>query len=143
MTTRAPRIYIAGAMNSVGGNLNFPLFDWCAEQLRKTGCIVFSPADHAREVLGSQEKIFAMDKHAMKAVRKTLIKYEINWIIDNADHVVLLPNWEKSKGATAERAAALAVDIPVHETPGVVLMMDAEGMHDFAKRELVIAEIVE
>jgi Domain of unknown function (DUF4406) len=120
-----PSVYIAGPMDSVGGNFNFPLFDHIAERLRASGCFVFSPADHAREVLGPEEKIFAMDKATIRAVRKTLLKYELGWIIDNADFVLMLPGWESSRGATAERTVALAVDIPVRECPNTVLPVDS------------------
>jgi Domain of unknown function (DUF4406) len=135
MTTNGPHVYIAGPMDSVGGNYNFPLFDYVASGLRAMNCTVFSPADHAREVLGPQEKIFAMDKVAIKAVRKSLIKYEINWIIDNANFVFMLPGWERSEGAKAERQAAIAVGIPVHEAKHSISLMqsDDEWTSDFCK----------
>jgi hypothetical protein len=108
-------------MNSVGGNFNFPLFDFVAMRLRDANCEVFSPADHAREVIGSLEEIQKLDKKTMAAKRKTMLKDEIIWIIDNADYVLLLPGWERSSGATAERAVALAVDIPVQQVPNTIV----------------------
>ena len=115
-------IYIAGPMTGVGGNFNFPLFDHVAGRLRGTKkCFVFSPADLARSTLGPLETIQKMDKKLLAKARKNLLKQELNWIIDNADFVLMLPGWERSSGATAERAVALALDIPVRDVPNVVL----------------------
>jgi hypothetical protein len=108
-------------MTSVGGNLNMPLFDFVSERLRAAGCEVFNPADHARSVLGSLEEIKKLDKKDMAEARKALLKDEIIWILDKADTVLMLPGWERSTGATAERAVALAVNIPVRDVPNIVM----------------------
>jgi hypothetical protein len=122
---KGARVYIAGPMNSVGGNFNFPLFDYVAERLRELNCVVFSPADHAREFIGPLEEIQKLDKKEMAAVRKVMLKDEICWIIDNADFVLMLPGWERSTGATAERAVALAIDIPVRNAPDMTQPVDS------------------
>jgi Domain of unknown function (DUF4406) len=114
--------YIAGPMASAGGNYNIPLFDHVAERLRSTGrCEVFNPAEYAIEQIGSLEKLMALGKIEMARRRREFLKYEINWIMDKADYVLMLPGWERSTGATAERAVALAFDIPVREVPTVFL----------------------
>jgi nucleoside 2-deoxyribosyltransferase len=128
--TDGPFVYIAGPMNSVGGNFNFPLFDFVSEKLTAAGCQVFSPADHARKIIGPLEDIQKLDKKTMAEMRKTLLKEEICWIIDKADFVIMLPSWERSSGAIAERAVALAVDKPVREAPGHILMLDDKEIHD-------------
>jgi hypothetical protein len=126
------RVYIAGGMDSVGGNFNFPLFDTIAEGLRAKGCEVFSPADHAREKLGSLEDIQKLDKKVLRQARQQLLRDEINWIIDDAQVMVMLPGWERSPGATAERAVALAfperIKIVEADTimPGLKLDVDIE-----------------
>lgn len=115
-------VYLAGPMASAGGNYNIPLFDHVAERLRSTGkCEVFSPAEYAIEQIGSLEKLMALGKIEMARFRRNALKYEINWIMDRADYVLMLPGWERSTGATAERAVALAFDIPVREVPTVFL----------------------
>jgi hypothetical protein len=128
--TAGPRVYIAGPMNSVGGNYNFPLFDFVNEKLTALGCEVFSPADQARKIIGPLETIQKLDKQEMKAFRKTLLKEEILWIIDHADFVVMLPGWERSPGAKLEREVAIGFDKPVREAPGHILMMDEQEIHD-------------
>lgn len=116
-------VYVAGPMESVGGNMNEPLFDYVTKQLRAQGCTVMNPAELTRELIGPISKLLAMSKEQRKETRKGLLAKELKWIIDNADQVVLLPGWEKSPGATAERATALAMNIPVHELPAEVSLM--------------------
>jgi nucleoside 2-deoxyribosyltransferase len=121
---RAMQIYIAGPMNSVGGNFNFPLFDHCAARLRAAGCEVFTPADHARKVIGTLEEIKKLDKKTMASLRKVMLKDELVWICENADLLLMLPGSHRSRGATAEQAVALALDIPVRDMPNIVLYPD-------------------
>lgn len=116
-------IYVAGGMESVGGNFNFPLFDFVTQQLRARGCTVMNPAELTREFIGPIDRLLAMSKEERKKTRKGLLAKELAWIINNADRVVLLPGWEKSPGATVERAVALAMGIPVHELPNEVSLM--------------------
>ena len=119
-------VYVAGPIESVGGNMNEPLFDYVAKQLRAKGCTVMNPWEVTRELVGSRAKVELMSKEDRADLRKVLLLKEIAWIINVADRVVLLPAWEKSLGATAERAVALAVNKPVHELPNEVsLMRDA------------------
>lgn len=40
---------------------------------------------------------------------------DLGWICAEADAVALLPGWERSKGATAERAAAVALGLEIIE----------------------------
>ena len=129
-------VYIAGPMSSVGGNYNIPLFDHVAERLRASGqCNVFNPAEYSINQVGSLEKLLKISKQEMTRLRRTWLHYEINWIMNNADYVLLLPGWERSTGATAERAVALAFDIPVRELPNTILSGDGpienfEGLLD-------------
>jgi len=109
-------------MESAGGNWNLPLFDYVAGKLREAGCEVFSPAEHLRAHHGSVEKILGFDKLTRKRVRKQGLSDEINWIMHHAQAVVLLPGWERSPGATAERAVALALDVQVRELDQNILI---------------------
>jgi hypothetical protein len=122
------KVYVAGPMSSVGGNFNFPLFDMIAAKLRAMGCEVFSPADYAREIIGPLEIIQKLDKIAAKRTRERLLREEILWIIDHAQIIVMLPGWERSTGATAERAVALAYGKRVVElgtlVPGLAIDID-------------------
>src|SRR4249920_1568357 len=93
------RVYIAGPMESVGGNMNEPLFDFVAKKLREQGCEVMSPPELTREVLGPISKLLEMSKEERKRTRRGFLAKELAWIVNNADVVLMLPNWEKSPGA--------------------------------------------
>lgn len=118
------RVYIAGPMESAGGNWNLPLFDYVAKKLREKGCEVYSPAEHLRDKHEFLENILAMDKLARKVARSMALKDEIIWIIDHAQLIFLLPGWERSPGAVAEHAIALACGVNVYESPNIVLPVD-------------------
>lgn len=115
------RIYLAGPMESAGGNWNMPLFDFVAKKLRAEGAEVFSPAEHLREAHGDLEGVLKLDKESRKVARRQALRDEILWVIDNAQMVLLLPGWERSPGASAERAVALACGIDVRETGTIIL----------------------
>jgi hypothetical protein len=116
-------IYIGGGMESVGGNWNEPLFDHVAKKLRARGYNVLNPWDLTRELIGPLPKLLAMSKEEQKKTRKGLLAKELVWIINNADRVVLLPDWRRSPGATAEHAVATALNIPTYELPDSVSLM--------------------
>ncbi len=115
------RVYVAGAMESAGGNWNMPLFDFVTQKLREAGCEVFNPAEHIREKHGSLENVLKLSKADGRRARRQAIRDEILWIMDNAQLLVMLPGWERSSGATAERAVALSINIEVREIEKVLL----------------------
>jgi hypothetical protein len=117
------KCYIAGPIESVGGNMNEPLFDFVAKKLREQGCEVMNPWELTRELIGPRSKLEAMSKEERKKTRRGLLAKELAWIVNNADAVLMLPGWEKSPGATAEHATAMALNIPVHELPANVSLM--------------------
>lgn len=129
------RVYVAGPMESAGGNWNLPLFDHVTALLRAAGCEVFSPAEHLRAHHGSVEKILGFDKLTRKRARKQGLSDEINWIMHHAQAVVMLPGWERSPGATAERAVALALDVQVRELDQNILI---DPKHNWADDLLLI-----
>jgi nucleoside 2-deoxyribosyltransferase len=99
------RVYLAGPMRGLP-EFNFPAFDAAAAQLRDAGLEVFSPAEKGLEkhAEANQESL---------AFRRAVFLLDTEWICRNADVIALLPGWEKSKGAVAERALAEAIGIPV------------------------------
>jgi hypothetical protein len=124
------KVYLAGAMESAGGNFNFPLFDFCAEKLRATGkCEVYNPADLARKEIGSLDVIRKLDKKDLKVRLKPLQREELLWIIDYADIVLLLPGWEHSEGAKLERAVAERFGVKVSYAPDVIRLDEYVKTH--------------
>lgn len=107
------KIYLAGPMRGYP-NFNFPAFDYAAKALRAEGHEVFSPADHDREVNGSDiadnptgDETLATKKDGFD-IRKALAA-DTQFICLEADCVALLPGWEQSRGAVAEHALAKAL----------------------------------
>jgi hypothetical protein len=125
------RVYIAGPMDSVGGNFNFPLFDYIADGLRERGFEVFSPADAARELIGPLEIIQKLSKQELQEWRCDLLAREAVWICKEAGRMVMLPNWEQSLGAKAEHAMALATRrVLISYLPDIV-PLDVGSSHIF------------
>jgi hypothetical protein len=120
------RIYIAGPMESVGGNWNMPLFDYVAKKLRELGCEVFSPAELIRAMHGDLDNVLKMEKAHRKFARKEALKDAILWIINEAQLMFLLPGWERSPGATAERAVALAIGVKIYESGTILLPLEGD-----------------
>jgi nucleoside 2-deoxyribosyltransferase len=105
------KIYVAGPMSGYD-DFNFPAFDAASAKLRAEGHEVFSPADEDRRIYGSMENIKA------KANYRDCLRVDLNWILDHAEAIALLPGWEYSKGANAERALAIALGIEIMELKG-------------------------
>jgi Domain of unknown function (DUF4406) len=102
------KLYLAGKMRGILKN-NFPLFDFAAARLREKGFNVFSPAENDRKILG-----LPADAPGDHPLIKTLLardcfRDDMHYICVHADAVALLPDWETSKGATAEHALARAL----------------------------------
>lgn len=112
------KIYLAGPMRGYP-QFNFPEFDKAASALRASGHEVFSPAEHDRTTYGASMEVSNQEGSEEKAavdygfdIRKAM-EADLTWICRNADAVALLPGWKKSRGATAEQACAIAINIKV------------------------------
>ena len=112
------KIYLAGKMRGVP-NFNFPAFNSAAEYLRSLGDEVFNPAErdntkHGTDISagnteGSVEQ--AAKQHGFNL--REALGADLAYICAHADVVVLLPGWEDSKGARAEKATAEALGLKV------------------------------
>ena len=100
------KIYLAGPMTKMP-RLNFPAFDKAAKQLRAQGHIVFSPAEADRLEYGKSLK--EIRKHANY---RDCLRKDLNWILNHAEAIAILPGWKKSKGVKAEKALAEALKLP-------------------------------
>lgn len=109
-------IYLAGPMRGIR-LFNFPAFDAAAHDLRKRGYSVISPADLDRDVgfdplsLGnSWDWTKTPDSFSLAdAVDRDLTA------VRQADELCLLPDWNNSRGAKAEKALAEWIGKPVWE----------------------------
>jgi nucleoside 2-deoxyribosyltransferase len=92
------RLYLAGPMRGYPEE-NFPAFNDAAATLREMGHTVFNPAENSSP--GTDIRV--------------CLAVDMVWICASAEGVALLPGWRDSKGATAERALAIALGIPIFD----------------------------
>lgn len=116
------KIYIAGPMTTIPF-FNFPSFDRWRGRYEEIGYEVFSPADHDRELLGkslswtpSVEDSTANWKSwnipDAPSLRR-MLGDDLAWIAAEATHMFMLKGWENSRGAKAEHALAVALDLTI------------------------------
>jgi hypothetical protein len=109
------KIYLAGAMRGIP-EFNYPAFHDATVKLRNLGHFVFSPAERDIQVTGvdiskgnlTGDNAIAEAEHGFnlgEALRDDLV-----FICMEAEAIVLLPGWEKSRGVAAELATAVALD---------------------------------
>ena len=104
------RVYIAGAMSGLP-NLNFPAFHREAARLRAEGFDVVNPA----EINGGADELVAMtgmDDLQLAAHWRACMRNDIAQLV-TCDAIVMLPGWERSRGATLEHHIAKALGIAV------------------------------
>ncbi len=114
------KIYLAGPMRGVK-DFNYPAFHAAAEKLRADGHFVFSPAEHDQKVYGKDisnpagDPRIAAEQHGFD-IRSALAD-DCDFICRHADALYLLPGWERSRGAKAERAIAKALSLHIVYLP--------------------------
>lgn len=99
------RLYLAGPMRG-RPELNYPAFAKAASLLRADGHEVFCPPEY--------DATLGLDASVFDGLREALA-VDLTWICKQAEGLVVLPDWRKSLGATAEVATANALDLPVWE----------------------------
>lgn len=114
-------VYLAGPMRGYK-DFNFPAFFEAAEKLRKEGHSVFNPAERdtkewgserLKSATGSETEVAAnLGKTSLEMARECFLA-DTNYICTTADAIYLLPGWEKSKGANAEKALCEAIGLKV------------------------------
>ncbi len=91
-------VYIAGPMRGKP-KFNFPLFNSVARQIRALGHTVINPAE--------LDKAFGLDLTDVSQVTPEIVRSCVRRDVEALTHatlMVLLPGWQGSTGATAERA---------------------------------------
>ena len=105
------KIYLAGPMQGYK-DFNFPAFMEDAGKLREQGHSVFNPAERDVEAHGQTFTSATGDlkdiKHNGFSLREALY-HDTKFICLEAEAIALLPGWEKSNGARAEHALAVAL----------------------------------
>lgn len=103
-------------------NFNSSAFHAAAAKLRAEGHFVFNPAEHDEEVFGkihsprgSEAGLARKAGMTTMQLRREVFATDTKWICDHADAICLLPGWETSKGARAERALGEALGLQIIE----------------------------
>lgn len=107
-------IYIAGPMRGID-KYNFPAFDAATEQLYNQGWEPVNPADLDRAMGYDPEDAppgFDWSTMPAEISMKTVVKKDIEALLE-CDAIFMLNGWERSKGAKAELAVALWLDLEV------------------------------
>jgi len=112
------KIYLAGPMRGIP-EFNFPAFYAAAAVLREQGHSVFNPAERDNEKHGTDiSKGNATGDEAVAAAQhgfnlREALGADLEFICREADAIALLPGWEASKGANAEKATAVALGLEI------------------------------
>lgn len=114
------KIYVAGPMRGIP-EFNFPAFNAAADRLRAEGHSVFNPAERDNERHGTDISKGNFEGCEEKAAKehgfnlREALGADLAYICGEADAIAMLPGWEHSKGAQAERATAIALGLKVIE----------------------------
>lgn len=112
------KIYVAGPMRGIPF-FNFPAFNAATAKLREEGHHVFNPVEkdndrHGTDIsLGNETgcETLAAEQYGFN-LREALYE-DLKFICLEAEAIALLPGWENSKGAQAERATAIALSLEI------------------------------
>jgi Domain of unknown function (DUF4406) len=115
------KLYLAGPMRGYP-DFNFPLFFKTASTLEGLGHTVFNPAsrdvskygsEKLKTATGSEEEVSKnLGLNGLQLARDCFLA-DTAFICTHADGIYLLPGWEKSKGAVAERALCEAIGLKI------------------------------
>lgn len=109
-------IYLAGPMRNIK-DFNFPAFFDAQYALEAQGHKVYNPAH--RDVTRCGLATFQSETGDLKDIKsgffslRDAMAHGLKYICEHAEAIVLLPGWEKSKGACAEKAVAEALGLQV------------------------------
>jgi hypothetical protein len=100
-----PRVYCAGSMSAHPDDFNFPAFFSAAEFMESQGFTAINPAQLDIDAGYTLEKLKQLTPTEFQEFLKGAMKRDLE-AIQSCDALVLLPGWESSKGARAEKAVA-------------------------------------
>jgi hypothetical protein len=107
-----PAIYIAGPMTGLP-DYNRPAFYEAEEAFKEGGWEVFNPADNDVLLFGSHEACDKAIEEDRQGALREMLGSDLAFICYEADAIAMLPGWEKSLGARAEHATAVALGLQI------------------------------
>lgn len=127
METKNKVAYLCGPMSGYE-EYNFPAFFKAESHLKEMGFEVINPARIDQELLGFNPKIDVVDPEFLKEAARR----DLDGVIE-ADCLVVLQGWEKSKGTNAEIGVARWLKKPIYLYP-CLTPLGEESILDKAKR---------
>src|SRR6185437_6236985 len=92
---------------------NFPAFDKAAKLGRALGWEVISPADLDRESGFHEDTATTISPEFVRACVRRDIEALLSLRTEDGDAIALLPGWHNSRGAKAELAVAMWLDLTI------------------------------
>ncbi|WGH21382.1 nucleoside deoxyribosyltransferase [Arthrobacter phage Emotion] len=105
------RLYLAGPMTGYP-RWNFDAFHLAAAALRAKGYTVLSPAE--MDLTAGFDPDAPVEEFTLQD-RQRALRNDLRVILDRSDAIAVLPDWEKSAGASIEVAVAKAIGRAVLE----------------------------
>jgi len=102
---KKPSCYLAGPMSSRPADFNFPAFFSAAEFMEGQGFNAINPTQLDIDSGHSLEQLKQLTPEEFQVFLKGAMERDLA-AVQRCDALVLLPGWENSKGAKAERAVA-------------------------------------
>ena len=111
------KYYLAGPMSNKPF-LNYPLFDSVAATLRRVGYNITSPAEMddtstRAEALANEDGI--PSQHDRGETWGDFLARDVKMIADELEAIILLPEWETSRGARLEAFVSINCGYPAFE----------------------------
>lgn len=117
------KVYIAGPMTGLPQN-NFPAFDNAASDLRALGYDVVSPA----ELDDPADRDLALQDLPATKTWGDFLARDVKLIADaGIGAIILLPNWQQSRGARLEATVGLLCHLTFYDYYGGALILIARG----------------
>lgn len=106
-------LYMAGQMTDIP-DLNWPAFDQAAAEWRADGHTVINPAEMDRE-MGIDSTVWeTLDERGRNSLMRKVFAADFTALCQ-CDGIVLLPGWEKSRGARVELSIAQLLRMQVFD----------------------------
>ena len=127
-TAGAKKVYISGPMRGIK-NFNFPAFHEAEGILQSHGFETFNPARRDEEkygpAVGQSETGNLADTASVTGFNlREALAADCDWIAKEATAIVVLPGWEKSKGAQAEVALGRAIGLDIVPLGDFSILLD-------------------
>lgn len=110
------RVYISGPMRGYA-QFNFPRFDAVSQLLRNSGVVVFNPSENDQVEYPDIHQWEGFESGDTAKCPRFNLETSLRWDfarILEANGIVMLPGWERSSGAAAERYVAEATGKDVY-----------------------------